>query len=89
MGGRNFDRDVRNGRRSLFQLRETRTAPGFKQHGHRASITYLSSLFPLMASRFLLPLSILDIIAGVTLFVGRAFILSPIPFKFNLRDERH
>jgi hypothetical protein len=47
------------------------------------------SLFPLLASRLLLPLSILDIIAGVTIFVVGGFILSPILFKLNLRDEPH
>jgi CDP-2,3-bis-(O-geranylgeranyl)-sn-glycerol synthase len=47
------------------------------------------SLFPLLASRLLLPLSILDIVAGVTIFVVGALILSPILFKLNLRDEPH
>src|SRR6202521_945101 len=37
------------------------------------------SLFPLVASRLLLPLSILDIVAGVTIFVVCALILSPLP----------
>jgi hypothetical protein len=35
-GGRNSDRDLRHGRRSLLQLRETQTAPSLKQHGHRS-----------------------------------------------------
>ena len=47
------------------------------------------SLFPLVASRLLLPLSILDIVAGVTIFVVCALILSPLLFKLNLRDEPH
>jgi len=47
------------------------------------------SLFPLLASRLLLPLSILDIVAGVTIFVVGALILSPLLFKLNLRDEPH
>jgi CDP-archaeol synthase len=47
------------------------------------------SLFPLLASRLLLPLSILDIVAGVAIFVVGALILSPILFKLNLRDEPH
>ena len=47
------------------------------------------SLFPLLASRLLLPLSILDIVAGVTIFVVGALLLSPILFKLNLRDEPH
>ena len=47
------------------------------------------SLFPLLASRWLLPLNILDLVAGVTIFVVGALILSPLLFKFNLRDEPH
>jgi ATP/ADP translocase len=47
------------------------------------------SLFPLLASRLLLPLSILDIVAGVTIFLVGAVILSPLLFKLNLRDEPH
>jgi hypothetical protein len=47
------------------------------------------SLFPLLASRLLLPLSILDVLAGVTTFVVGALILSPLLFRLNLRDEPH
>jgi CDP-2,3-bis-(O-geranylgeranyl)-sn-glycerol synthase len=47
------------------------------------------SLFPLLASRLLLPLSTLDIVVGVTIFVVGALILSPLLFKMNLRDEPH
>jgi len=47
------------------------------------------SLFPLVASRMLLPLSVLDIVAGVTIFVVGALILSPLLFKLNLRDKPH
>ena len=47
------------------------------------------SLFPLLASRLLLPLSILDIVAGVTIFVVGGLIASPILFRLNLRDEPH
>ena len=47
------------------------------------------SLFPLLASRLLLPLNILDIVAGVTIFVVGALILSPLLYKLNLRDEPH
>ena len=47
------------------------------------------SLFPLLASRSLLPLSILDVVAGVTIFVVGALILSPLLFKLNLRDRPH
>ena len=45
------------------------------------------SLFPLLASRWLLPLNVLEIMAGVTIFVVGALILSPLLFKLNLRDE--
>ena len=47
------------------------------------------SLFPLLASRLLLPLSIFDIVAGVTIFVVGGLALSPILFRLNLRDEPH
>ena len=47
------------------------------------------SLFPLVASQLLLPLSTLDIVVGVTVFVVGALILSPLLFKLNLRDEPH
>jgi CDP-archaeol synthase len=47
------------------------------------------SLFPFLASRLLLPLSIFDIVAGVMIFVVGALILSPLLFKLNLRDEPH
>jgi CDP-2,3-bis-(O-geranylgeranyl)-sn-glycerol synthase len=47
------------------------------------------SLFPLLASRWLLPLNNLDIVVGVTIFVVGALILSPLLFKLNLRDEPH
>ena len=47
------------------------------------------SLFPLLASRLLLPLSTLDIVVGVTVFVVGALILSPLLYKLNLRDEPH
>jgi CDP-diglyceride synthetase len=47
------------------------------------------SLFPLVASQWLLPLSILDIVAGVTIFVVGAMILSPLLFRLNVRDEPH
>jgi len=47
------------------------------------------SLFPLVASQLLLPLSILDIAAGTTIFVVGALILSPLLFRLNVRDEPH
>jgi len=47
------------------------------------------SLFPLLASLLLLPLSILDVMAGTAIFVVGALILSPVLFKLNLRDEPH
>jgi CDP-diglyceride synthetase len=45
------------------------------------------SLFPLLASRLLLPTSLFDVVAGVTIFVVGALVLSPILFKLDLRDE--
>ena len=47
------------------------------------------SLFPLFASQWLLPMNILDIVVGVTIFVVGALILSPLLFKLKLRDEPH
>jgi hypothetical protein len=47
------------------------------------------SLFPLLASRLLLPVSILEIVSGVTIFVVGGLVLSPILFKLSLRDEPH
>ena len=88
MENRNSGRDLCHGRRSLLQLCETQTPPGLKQHGHWPR-SHPESLFPLLVSRLLLPLSILDIVAGVTIFVVGGLILSPILFKLNLRDEPH
>jgi len=45
------------------------------------------SLFPLLASRLLLPLSIFEVVVGVTIFVVGGLVLSPILFKLNLRDK--
>jgi CDP-archaeol synthase len=47
------------------------------------------SLFPLVVSRLLLPLSILDIVVGVIIFVIGAVLLSPILFKLKIRDQPH
>ena len=47
------------------------------------------SLFPLLVIRPLLPLSILDVVIGVTIFVFGTLILSPLLFRLNLRDEPH
>jgi hypothetical protein len=47
------------------------------------------SLFPLLAGRLLLPLSIFDVVVGVTIFVAGGLVLSPILFRLNLRDEPH
>jgi len=47
------------------------------------------SLFPLLVIRPSLPLSILDVVIGVTIFVFGALILSPLLFRLNLRDEPH
>ena len=46
-------------------------------------------LVPLLASRLLLPTSFFDVVAGVTIFVAGALILSPLLFKMNLRDQPH
>ena len=45
------------------------------------------SLFPLLVIRPLLPLSILEVVGGVLIFLVGALILSPLLFKLNLRDE--
>jgi CDP-diglyceride synthetase len=45
------------------------------------------SLFPLLVIRSFLPLTIFDIVLGVTIFVFGALILSPLLFKLNLRDQ--
>jgi hypothetical protein len=47
------------------------------------------SLVPLVASQLLLPLSILDIVVGTTIFVVGALIVSPLLFRLNVRDEPH
>jgi CDP-2,3-bis-(O-geranylgeranyl)-sn-glycerol synthase len=47
------------------------------------------SLFPLLASWFLLPLNILEIVVVVTIFVIGGLGLSPLLFKLNIRDEPH
>jgi CDP-2,3-bis-(O-geranylgeranyl)-sn-glycerol synthase len=61
-----------------------------KRRLHLASSSMAIGLdHPLLASRLLLPLSVLDIVAGVTIFVVGALLLSPILFKLNLRDEPH
>ena len=45
------------------------------------------SLLPLLASRIVLPIGWLDIIAGVTIFFTGELVLSRILFKLRLRDE--
>jgi CDP-2,3-bis-(O-geranylgeranyl)-sn-glycerol synthase len=45
------------------------------------------SLLPLLGSRLLLPLSLLDVLAGVAIFCVGALLLSPILYRFNLRDR--
>ena len=45
------------------------------------------SLFPLVASRLLLPVTLLDILAGVMIFLVGELILSRILFHLNLRDR--
>jgi len=45
------------------------------------------SLFPLLASRLLLPVSLLDISAGVAIFLVGELALSRLLFKLRIRDE--
>jgi len=45
------------------------------------------SLFPLVASRLLLPVTLLDILAGVMIFFVGELILSRILFHLRLRDR--
>ena len=45
------------------------------------------SLFPLLASSLLLPLTVLDLALATILFLVGALVLSPILFHFNLRDR--
>ena len=47
------------------------------------------SLFPLLAARWLLHLTMFDVVVGVTIFVVGGLVLSPILFRLNLRDEPH
>jgi len=47
------------------------------------------SLLPLLGSRLLLPLSLLDVLAGMAIFCVGALLLSPILYRFNLRDRPH
>ena len=71
---------------SSFVKRRLRLAPSSMAIG----LDHIpESLFPLLASRLLLPLNTLDIVVGVTVFVVGALILSPLLFKLKLRDEPH
>jgi CDP-2,3-bis-(O-geranylgeranyl)-sn-glycerol synthase len=45
------------------------------------------SLFPLAACRLLLPVTFLDIFVGVAIFFAGALILSPILFRWHIRDR--
>jgi|SRR5665648_352089 len=45
------------------------------------------SLFPLAASRLLLPVSLLDISAGVAIFLVGGLVLSRLLFKLRIRDK--
>jgi CDP-2,3-bis-(O-geranylgeranyl)-sn-glycerol synthase len=45
------------------------------------------SLFPLAACRLLLPVTLVDILVGVAIFVAGGLILSPILFRLHLRDK--
>jgi len=45
------------------------------------------SLFPFVASRWLVPVSAIDIVAGVTIFLVAAPLLSRLFFHLGLRDQ--
>lgn len=47
------------------------------------------SLFPLAASRMLVPVTLLDILAGVIVFLVVSLVLSRILFHLHLRDRPH
>jgi CDP-archaeol synthase len=45
------------------------------------------SLFPFIASRLLLPVTVLDIVTGTAIFFVSSLIVSRILFKLGIRDE--
>ncbi|ODS01939.1 hypothetical protein AUC69_00015 [Methyloceanibacter superfactus] len=45
------------------------------------------SLFPFIASRLLLPVTVLDIVTGTAIFFVASLIVSRILFKLGIRDE--
>jgi CDP-2,3-bis-(O-geranylgeranyl)-sn-glycerol synthase len=45
------------------------------------------SLFPLLGATLFVPLSLLDILAGVAIFFASGLVLSRILFRLNLRDR--
>jgi len=45
------------------------------------------SLLPLLASWLLVPLSLVDVLAGVAIFCAGALLLSPLLYRFKLRDR--
>jgi CDP-2,3-bis-(O-geranylgeranyl)-sn-glycerol synthase len=45
------------------------------------------SLFPFIASRLLLPVSVIDIVTGTAIFFVASLIVSRILFKLRIRDE--
>jgi len=45
------------------------------------------SLLPLLASRMLLPLSLFDVLIGAAVFCAGALLLSPLLYRFKLRDR--
>ena len=45
------------------------------------------SLLPLLASCLLLPLALVDVLVGVAVFCAGALLLSPLLYRFNLRDR--
>lgn len=47
------------------------------------------SLFPLAASGMLVPVTLVDIVAGVIAFLGGSLVLSRVLFYLHLRDRPH
>jgi CDP-2,3-bis-(O-geranylgeranyl)-sn-glycerol synthase len=45
------------------------------------------SLLPLLASRMVLPLSLFDVLIGAAVFCAGALLLSPLLYRFKLRDR--
>jgi hypothetical protein len=84
LAGWGLGRHGGHGRRHRLELREASKRPVPKRHGARPRP---DSLFPLLACRLLLPLTVLDIAVAAILFLVGEPILSRILFKLHLRDR--